>query len=187
MHSLTIKINTQTSSGHCTQRVRGQSGASTSSAQAAAERLADKLYGPFLLSVRFVRRLEEGHVEEWCIQHQGEPIAWCWPTGVIHFGVAPVPKGALQIAEGPYVALVEDVTAKADRSKGAAALYVPGMAEAPDRTAALHALATWLHASAVPDSKKGAYPVKYANSTTLGATVEATVGEAEKAVESGGA
>ena len=127
-----------------TNKIRGHTASSTSADMYAAERLAQKLYGPAL---RRVLPVGPSHATaiQWRAYADPVQVAWCWATGLIEFGDQ-VPEDALEIARGPDRALRERVAVKARHAKPreGGQLLVPGVPEAKTKRSKGAALNVWL-------------------------------------------
>lgn len=77
--------------------------------------------------------------------------AYCWATGVIHFGTK-VPEGAIAIARGERQAVVDFIEVVARHAYDGKTLLVPGVPEAEETKGdaakgdALEAWLTWIGA-----------------------------------------
>lgn len=69
--------------------------------------------------------------------------AYCWASGQIEFG-SHIPEGALPIARGPARRVRGFIEAVSRHAYDGETLLVPGIPEAPDQSAALKALHSWL-------------------------------------------
>lgn len=168
VHSIEI-ITRYSSTGCCwnTNQVLGQSGSSTSAAHFAARRLADKLFGPFLLAVTWLRLDEGTTTEHWQVQAQGEPKAWCMVDGEIGVGVQ-APEGAIEIASGAYQPLVDALAVVARPAAfNRARLFIPDIVDERVPAQRADALAAFLAACNTPPSRfKG---VRFATHKPAGA------------------
>lgn len=91
-------------------------------------------------------------------------VAWCFASGQIEFGeVETVPDGAIVIATGPKSSLRSVVRALARESRTSSALFVPGVPEAADQTAAADALGAWLAWAAKGRGGKGRRDVSFSS------------------------
>lgn len=128
--------------GFVTKAVRGMRSACTYSAEVAAERQAEKLFGPSLIEVKMLSP-EHVFTFRFAVTADAPQVAYCWANGVIEFADA-MPDGALQIATGPQRALVEAVTTVARKGHKEGVWLVPGLPEAQQQDEALDALMEWL-------------------------------------------
>ncbi|MDP3614302.1 MAG: hypothetical protein Q8R98_20870 [Rubrivivax sp.] len=136
--------------------------ACTHSPELAAQRQAEKLFGPSLISVAEVK---EGNVfiRRFVATADPEVNAFCWANGRIQIA-DPVPDGALSVAVGPERALFEELCANAQKGKGDAEawLLVPGVADAGNPIDAVDALTLWLGLRAHQvNGSKNCYGVQY--------------------------
>jgi len=151
---------------YTTAATRGVRSSSTMSAEAAARRQAEKLFGPALWEIR---KVDEGceFTERWQAVVDNTWEAYCWASGEIEFGPRTPPK-AIRIATGPKRALVEAVAVRArhayPRADGKKVLLVPGIPELPnikDQRAKGDALMAWLEWCRKATSPKTSYGVVF--------------------------
>lgn len=142
MKTITITTNCD-SSGYHTNTVQGCRGCCTASPEAAALRLAVKLYGTLLKSVKHIGPGAMLLEDKFEVTTVGDPIAWCWASGLIEIG-AYLPAGAIEIAKGPYEQLQRELSVAARHAKGSTNLLVPGVPEAATQKLKGDALETWL-------------------------------------------
>lgn len=144
-----------------TNTIRGNRASSTRSAEDAAIRLAEKLFGPAL---NYVTHVDEGNTysSRWRAHADAPRWAWCYARGPIKFGRV-VPPGAIAIASGPKRALrqVVEVVARHAKPPDEGQLLVPGVPEAADREQGLAALAAWLEWCAKGNRKKDSLGVVF--------------------------
>ncbi len=154
----TIKTNCST---YITSTVNKQRASCTSSAQVAADRLGEKVFGPAFRSAHKVRKLHG--CELWKIVGDDKAIAWCWQSGRIDIGKA-VPEGAIAFAKGPRRALQQllDVLARHGQGASNGLLLVPGVPEADSPDAAVDALIAWTEWCAKRNGKPDAHGVRFA-------------------------
>lgn len=135
----TLDIYVRYSAGaYSTNRIGKLSASSTSSAQSAAERLADKLFGPALQRIERVGD-EVNCASVWRVTADASAYAYCWATGEIEFGDT-VPIDAIAFAKGPLRALKQRVAVLARHGYKPDQLLVPGVPEAPNQNAGMDAL-----------------------------------------------
>lgn len=155
-----------TGSENVTSTVRGERASSTSSALAAAERLAEKLFGTALIQVTEVN---EGNQFTKLFRAEADDEAWASCDDMGQIVVAPVvPVVNTALARGPHCALVQVMmdlaepverteqvppTAKQDRT--VLLRLVPGVATAETRQAKDEAIHRWLQQHAKRNGKKG--------------------------------
>lgn len=140
MNELDIYVRL-TTGGYTTNTVRKQRSSATMSAEAAAQRQAEKLFGPALQNVRLVD--QTGHTASvWRATADADVYAWCWATGLIEFGTE-VPEDARCFAKGPERALKQIVAVKARQGRSAHELLVPGVPEAKNQHDGMDALLIW--------------------------------------------
>lgn len=128
--------------GFVTKATRGMRSACTYSAEVAAQRQAEKLFGPSLISVQLLSP-EHVFTFRFIATADAPQIAFCWANGVIEFADT-MPDGALQIATGPARALQEAVTVAARKGHKEGVWLVPGVPEAGQQDQGLEALEQWL-------------------------------------------
>jgi hypothetical protein len=128
-----------------TARIRGHSASSTSSAKEAAERLADKLFGPSLRNVSEVDPGRNTYVRLFRATADPLAVAWVWANGMVHVG-AEAPEGALEVAAGPERALKERLAVVMREGQGASkrCLLLPGIPEATSQREGCDALEAFL-------------------------------------------
>jgi hypothetical protein len=134
---------------------------STSSGQAAAERLGSKLYGPSLQRVERIGA-EVNCASLWLATADPTWHAWCWATGLIEFGDV-IPEDACHFASGPRRALMQvvAVVARHGQGKSAGALLVPGVPEAPNQKQGMDALLAFERWLEPRNGKKDGYGVVF--------------------------
>ena len=144
-----------------TARVRGNSASSTMSSLAAAERLAQKLFGPAMQCVGHVATEASG-AEIWRVDADPDIKAWCWASGVIGFGEV-APKGSAVFARGPDRALraIVDVVARHAYPPNQGQLLVPGVPEAKTQKAGMDALLAFEEWCAKSNGAKDSYGVVF--------------------------
>ena len=142
MNTQLIKVR-YASQAYNTNRIKGASSSSTSSPEAAARGLAQKLFGPSLIDVRQLREL--GVHSEWEATADATIMAWCWANGEIEFGTE-VPEDACAIAFGPDRALREQLRPLAgnDTTGGKGTLVLNCVHQAKNQEEAFDRLKEWL-------------------------------------------
>lgn len=152
----------QTHEGYSTNVFRNVRSACTHSAELAAKRQAEKLFGPSLIDVAEVK---EGNVYIRRFIATADPIkyAWCWANGLVELGDA-MPADALPVAKGPERALRAELEVSARHGLGESSgkLLVPGVPEAQHQGAARKALDEWLQWRATfVNGGKNSFGVEY--------------------------
>lgn len=162
--SNTTEITVKLSSGsHVTSTVNGNRASSTMSAQAAAERLGEKVYGPALKKVSKMRDTTAG-VEIWKLVPDDTWVAFAWASGLIGFSVpSAVPEGAVAFARGPERSLRQLVAVLAREGKGKSQgkLLVPGVVEAENQHDGMTAMIEWTNWCALRNGKGHAFGVVF--------------------------
>ncbi len=154
-------------SANVTNTIRGERASATMSHAMAAQRLAEKLFGPSLIRVTEVN--EGNHiVTRWCAEADDEVWASCDDMGQIV--VSPViPVRNTGLARGPHRALVyvmqelgariegAELAEPATHAQGRTVLLrlVPGVTEATSRQAKDEAIHRWLQQQSKRNGKKG--------------------------------
>lgn len=166
MHSHTDFRVTRGGAENVTSTVRGERASSTSSAQIAAERLGEKLYGPAL--IRVLKTGEDStFVDLWRAEADEDHWASCDDEGLVY--VMPViPPLNTGLAHGPKRALLltlSSVLEPLGRTVLDKKLIVLGVAEAATREAKDLAIAAWLRKQSARNGKRGSLSVLF--STTV--------------------
>lgn len=149
-----------------TNRIGRLSASSTSSAEAAARRMAEKVFGPALLHVDRVGE-EVNCASVWCAVADSDRIAWCWSTGLIEIGEQ-LPAGAVQIARGAHRALAEvlGVVARHGKGKSAGLLLAPGVPEARNQQDGMTNLMLWVNRERVRNGSPSRFCVVFSTMWT---------------------
>lgn len=159
----TVDIVVRDSCGaYVTNRINGVSSSSTSSAEFAARRQAEKLFGAALQGVAKVDQRADASV--WRVTADADIYAFAWATGLIQFG-GEIPAGACAFAKGPDRALrlVVATVARHAKPRSSGKLLVPGVPEAEGQDAGMTAFLEWQRWCQKRNGKKDAFGVEFAN------------------------
>ncbi|MDO9094480.1 MAG: hypothetical protein Q8R98_12085 [Rubrivivax sp.] len=159
LNSLQIQVRDR-NQAFTTSRIRGMSCSSTSSAELAARRLAEKLFGSALQEVQLQAQL--GVHSTFLATADANIKAWCFACGTIGFGTEE-PDGAVVFATGPDRALREvvEVAARHAKPRSSGTLLVPGVPEAPNQEAGMTALMDWVAWRAPRNGQRGSFGVVF--------------------------
>lgn len=167
---MTLEITVRLSCGaHVTNTVRGMRASSTMSAEAAAARLGQKLFGPSFRGAKQQAHDRDPQVERWLLNADEKWYAWCWASGLIHVGPE-LPgnheagmEGPVVFASGPERALKESIAVLSRHGQGASAgcWLVPGVPEAKGQRAAMTALIKWKDWAAMRNGKPNSHGVVF--------------------------
>lgn len=137
----TLDIYVRYSAGAYSCRLGKLTASSTMSGEAAAQRLAEKVFGPALIRVERVGD-EVNCASAWLATADPVEFAWAWADGSIEFG-ATVPDDAIVIARGLRRALVQVVSGLAATRSGQP--WVPDVAPGMDQVDARVNLSLWVN------------------------------------------
>ena len=157
-----IDIYVRYSSGaYVTNTMNRERSSATMSSGAAAQRQAEKLFGPALQSVVLVDDNGSG-ASVWRATADADVFAFCWATGLIQFGTV-VPETACHFATGPDRALRArlDVVARHGQGRSTGELLVPGVPEARSQKKGMDALLAWEAQCAKRNRAKNSYCVMF--------------------------
>lgn len=159
-----------TGGDNITNTIRGERGSSTTGPFYAAQRLAERLFGPALISVTEVK---EGNSFTTKWQAEADPVEWASVDETGRIAIGPfIPPLNTGLAHGPRRALLAVIVCRAERITlhhgdpyRLHGLAVPGVAEAATREAKDQAIAAWLQLHSRCNGKKGSLSCNF--STTV--------------------